>query len=838
MATPPSRPKPPLLAFLTALIFACTLAAVGLSLSTEEWSFLLCGALVGLVVSWSWVALGREIISRAALVLSLSGTLLIGRIGWAILPGNWLVLVPLIGGGAAFSYLFLRLFLGSLVELLWALSLPVPLEIPRLEIWRMLLYTRVLLTDSLIWRVVSEKLQLDGSVEAVNLLALAVSDHPSPAARALAWRGLAKLSAPAAIDTVCTVWAKTRDPDLAKLLIQKTWRATASAPAEIIVLTRLLLGEVELLRQSKAEWVPALGEACLGADPLMAERAAQVLQGLENSNAKEALCRLVSEQENPPAQSAALSTGYLPRQEQQRALFLLMTEQWERYASHDFDRRLMHLVYLTAPETLRQRIREKLRRVGRIDFLPIIAGEHTGERAAQFTAGESEVLTQTLIANRDWAALWPRVFDLPFHWSVRAVSALAESGWKPAASEEQALLAELASLAANGLQMEPAEVSGLFPLGLLQATARVPGRINAVAFAPTHPTIAVGTGQGKVVLWNYQTARRERLLKNFQHSIGQLAFSPSGSLFCAERTNGSAPCSIYAFPDAWQSETSFVLGAHEGSVSALAPVGSSQVLSAGSDRSLVLWDAAARQEIRRQRMGDWPRSLQVSPDETQLLLLRRGLSLLSLPGLEVRATAGKNAVFKSAAFAPDGEAMFAGTHAGQLFVYRKNPKRSDLLAAAKPPLTEYPPSERVEAVVVLKRLSILVSVGTGGEIRFFSLDGNQPLGSLTVPDGQITSLNVSPDEAFLAVGSAGAKLTLWDLRTLEMRHLLEHPLAQTEVTILPSLNVLLSQVNLSDRARLVLQFAQAVLHHRFRFTIELGEAPSIALGEFDIELEG
>ncbi|HSK88376.1 MAG TPA: hypothetical protein VK880_08475 [Anaerolineales bacterium] len=338
-------------------------------------------------------------------------------------------------------------------------------------------------------------------------------------------------------------------------------------------------------------------------------------------------------------------------------------------------------------------------------------------------------------------------------------------------------------------------------------------------------------------MWNYQTGRRERVLRNFQHSIGKVAFSPAGTLLCAERTNGTATCSIYVFTDPRDSDASYPLGTHDGSVTALAPVNDSQVLSSGTDGSVVSWDASARKEINRIRVNDWARNMRVSPDGGQLLLIRRGLDLLTLPDLHSVARVGKNGVFRCAAFSPDAKTMFAGTFSGQLLACRRNEKRSDRLAPEKKPLTIYPDPERVEAVEVLNRLSLLVSVGTGGEIRFFSLDGYTLLGSVTVPGGQITSLNVSPDEAFLAVGSAGSTLTLWDLRTLDMRLLLEHPFAQSEVTILPTLNTMLEHTNLSPRARQALQFAQVVLRHRFRYTIEIDGAPSIAMGEFDIEID-
>lgn len=99
-------------------------------------------------------------------------------------------------------------------------------------------------------------------------------------------------------------------------------------------------------------------------------------------------------------------------------------------------------------------------------------------------------------------------------------------------------------------------------------------------------------------------------------------------------------------------------------------------------------------------------------------------------------------------------------------------------------------------------------------------------------------MHVSPDESFMAVGSSEAQLSLWDLRTLGVQGLLLRPFAEATVSILPILGILSESQELSSRARLALKYTECALRHRFRFDIELGEAPTIMMGEFDIEIEG
>jgi len=48
---------------------------------------------------------------------------------------------------------------------------------------------------------------------------------------------------------------------------------------------------------------------------------------------------------------------------------------------------------------------------------------------------------------------------------------------------------------------------------------------------------------------------------------------------------------------------------------------------------------------------------------------------------------------------------------------------------------------------------------------------------------------------------------------------------------------LAGSANLDPRARRALQFLERLLLHRFRYDVEIDEAPRIQAGEFDIEIE-
>jgi hypothetical protein len=76
-----------------------------------------------------------------------------------------------------------------------------------------------------------------------------------------------------------------------------------------------------------------------------------------------------------------------------------------------------------------------------------------------------------------------------------------------------------------------------------------------------------------------------------------------------------------------------------------------------------------------------------------------------------------------------------------------------------------------------------------------------------------------------------------DLVALNIHMLFERPFARAEPQMISLLNGLMTRKDLARHVRLALRFAQVVLYYRFRFAIELGEAPSMPLGEFDVEIE-
>lgn len=640
--------------------------------------------------------------------------------------------------------------------------------------------------------------------------------------------GLRDAGARAALtDPLCALWARERTPGLEALVV--AGRLVASGPLPVRLLSALKTRREELLREAGAEVVPPLAAACADADPEVAARARRLLRQLQHPDAADAVCRHFLTTDDPQARAAALEAGYLPRAPTQRALFLFLTEQWAAYEALDFDRRLLHAAYEAADAGLRQRVAEKVRAAGRTDFLTVLAGSDYRSRAGRMTPGEADVLVQLLTANREWARLWALAFELPLRSSLRIVRELTRRKWRPEHDDERTVLDRLAVLAADPKLDEKALATKL-PPAVLRARARVPGRANDVAFSPRRPLIAVATGRGKVVLWNYQKGEREEVHGGFEHAVGRVAFSADDTLLACERGVASGqPLPLHGWRDGRRRSLK-----PSAVITALEPLAGEEMLLADREGQVARFDAAAWRVVGRKKFPFWCRALRPGPDGRTAALLHEGVALVGLPELnELAATTSRElrGVVTCAAFAADDD-LVVGKHRGPVETLRRDGER---LRPGKVLLRHEGP---VRAVEVLGRRSAVLTAAADGTLVFTAWPNRAALGRLRAEGGRVTSLHVAPGGDFMAVGGSDAAMSLWDLRVLEVPLLLSRPFATALPAHLAAVAALLADGGVPAEVGQALRFVQCVLQHRFRYDIELDELPAIRAGEFEIEVEG
>ncbi len=710
------------------------------------------------------------------------------------------------------------------------LALAFNLEVNDLALLKERLYNRLPLIGGWLRRktvkALSQLLQ-QGSCEVAGMLAEALTQSDDKKVRRIAGAALEQITSQPCIDAVTAVWVETRHLGLTKLLVEHRW--VASEPVNARIFSALKADQLEFLTGGDAAVVEGLVAACEDFDEDIAGRSRQVLRQLEREDAREALCRAVIEHEHPLALEIALETGYLPREASERALFLFLTEQWERYEDLDFDYYLLRSAHRAASAELRRRITSKLRKAGRIDFLTVLTGTDYHSHAADMTLEETEVLVETLTAAQEWPKLWKLVFELPFVWGIRIIQTLHKPAWQPEQEEERMIFGELRALADAEIVTSEEEARKVLPVALHEATIRVKGRVNDVAFSPVRPVIAIGTGNRKVGLWNFQHAEMEQIFGGFGHSIGLVTFLPDGTLICAERTNKlDDPCKIYFCR---QNKTTR-LGQHEGSVTAIEVVNETQILSTGRDRKVVLWDVKKKRKIKEESLSFWARAAKVAPDAQHVALLYEGVALFNLPKLERVMNWTREGVGRCAAFIPDESVLLVGKHNGNVQIYDY---ANYMYPTQRQFLTRH--TGRAEGVALLPHNPIIITAGSEGKLNFTNWTDRKLFGNRELPKATFTALHLSPDGAFMSTGDSDASMSLWDLRVLHIPRLFTRPFAHTSPDHLATINELAANPQLEKNVQRSLTFIRKVLQYRFRFDIEIAEVPKIKAGEFDIEIE-
>jgi len=652
------------------------------------------------------------------------------------------------------------------------------------------------------------------------------------------------------LETLARLWVEKQIPLLLEILALKNYKSKKYLKVRVYL--GLLLDDWAEIAASWSKEINYLVPAAEDTNPIIGERARIVLRKLNKKYPIQALCQMIIAQELPQAQAAAVEAGYLPSDNTQKALFYFVTEQWAKYEAIDFDHRMLRAAYQAAKPEGRRRLAGKVRKAGKVDYLSAIAGGDLQSRSTEVNLEEAEVLVQILDSNREWEKLWALVFDLPLHWSVEAVRKLAGSEWQPQKEDDRAVYEKLKSLVATELVTLEDEVNKVLPPALLRAKAQVSGRVNDVAFFPVRPVIAIGTGTGKVVLWDMQQARQVEVIEGFPKAIGRVAFTPQGELVCAERTTKKEPCTIYH----WRDGSLFQLGQHGSNITVLEAISDTQVISSGSDERVSLWNPITGQHVQDYSQSAysynysmttigrsfWARSVCLFPDRQKIALLSDYILLVSLPELSSFSSSIKLPnLAQCATIAPAGNALILGQSTARLLVFPLDANGRFEFSPNKGQVRENynlagDQTGTVQGLITLPGLGLVAMATADGIVEFIEWDKRQTVGQIHAPGERLTSLKLSPDGNFIAIGDRDASFSLWDLRVLELRRLFRLPLAQAKSVHM----VALSQVQESGLAlptamQATLCYLETALRHRFRYDVELVDVPYIQVGDFDIE---
>ena len=334
---------------------------------------------------------------------------------------------------------------------------------------------------------------------------------------------------------------------------------------------------------------------------------------------------------------------------------------------------------------------------------------------------------------------------------------------------------ELAALlTANGTTPPPGDANGTTPdkeLGMIvpqDYTTLVQGHtlqghtdgVNSVAFSPDGQTLASGSYDNTIRLWDVATGESLKILTGHTYEVNSVSFSPEGQTLAS----GSGDNTVRLW-DVSTGETLRTLQGHTIFVLSVAFSPDGETLASGSrDRTIRLWDVSTGETLKTLRgHTDFVHSVSFSPDGETLASgsADNTIRLWDVStGETLRTLQGHTFSVRSVSFSPDGETLASGSSDDTIRLWD--------VATGRNRKTLRGDMDRVLSVSFSPDGETLASGSDDNTVRLWDVATGAELRTLEGHTLSVVSVSFSPDGETLASGSADWTVLLWNLPPMDM----------------------------------------------------------------------
>jgi WD40 repeat protein/tRNA A-37 threonylcarbamoyl transferase component Bud32 len=238
--------------------------------------------------------------------------------------------------------------------------------------------------------------------------------------------------------------------------------------------------------------------------------------------------------------------------------------------------------------------------------------------------------------------------------------------------------------------------------------------VTSVAFSPDSRTLASGSWDKTIKLWDVQSQREIAALTGHSNWVTSVAFSPDG-----------------------------------------------RTLASGSYKTIKLWDVQSQREIATLTgHSNWVKSVAFSPDGRRLASgsEENTIKLWDVQShREITTLTGHSNHVRSVAFSPDGRRLASGSNDQTIKLWDVH-SQGEMVT-----LTGH--SDWVRSVAFSPDGRTLASGSDDKKIKLWDVHSQREIATLTGHSNHVCSVAFSPDGRTLASGSDERKIKLWDVQS-------------------------------------------------------------------------